>query len=396
MTANRKIKQAARKRAAASGMRYPQAKSRVAAEVTGIGNSLSGQTPSLGESAAAFTRILARFSPQAWINDYAVEVDPQGETEWDATVAFGALSLSYRERVLADGLDIDDALKGDPAAPEWVRHWQGPFSIYVEQYYDPADYEEREADAPERSLRERLGDLIEAHEAGEHTTSWVDCPWCDGDYELVRQVKNLLAKQRRIADRTGVTGPYVRAEAHDVDHVYEVEFDAAPWLVQADPEDIQALVDCGWGEVYPACGVARFCEEGCDLLGRMFEHVEREDVGFECQVGATQALAWLRVNRPEVLTQVHLGELPEHLRAFFEVEIRNEREGGVSPATLGSALDSWDQAPDGVRESWCGFGPYADSEAGRMARVERMSEIRDEIAGLVSFYGADTVLATLL
>jgi hypothetical protein len=30
-------------------------------------------------------RIIAEFVPQAWQDDYAVEVDPEGETTWDAS-----------------------------------------------------------------------------------------------------------------------------------------------------------------------------------------------------------------------------------------------------------------------------------------------------------------------
>ena len=43
------------------------------------------------------------------------------------------------------------------------------------------------------------------------------------------------------------------------------------------------------------------------------------------------------------------------LNNFFQVEIRNEEEGGVSPATLASAYDSFWQAPDDVMADWCGL-----------------------------------------
>ena len=36
------------------------------------------------------------------------------------------------------------------------------------------------------------------------------------------------------------------------------------------------------------------------------------------------------------------------LQEFFAAEIRNEDEGGVRPATLASALDSWRQAPEDI------------------------------------------------
>lgn len=80
----------------------------------------------------------ASFSPEAWIRDEAVPVDPQGDTTWDCT-AFVAQHQDYFDQLAAragsfddDGLiDSDDLLAGDPVAPDWVRSWQGPFTIRV-------------------------------------------------------------------------------------------------------------------------------------------------------------------------------------------------------------------------------------------------------------------------
>ncbi len=79
------------------------------------------------------TRYQAHFDPQAWVNDYAVSVDPEGEQTWDCT-AFASDDTDYTARVLGnwDGLDRDDVFIGDPAAPEWVRNWHGPFTITIE------------------------------------------------------------------------------------------------------------------------------------------------------------------------------------------------------------------------------------------------------------------------
>lgn len=81
--------------------------------------------------------VIARFVPQAWINDYAVDVDPEGDTEWDATAEFGQMPADYRADLLEElrsedeVIDNYDWLKSDPNAPEWVREWSGPFSIWV-------------------------------------------------------------------------------------------------------------------------------------------------------------------------------------------------------------------------------------------------------------------------
>lgn len=88
-------------------------------------------------------RFVASFHPQTWIRGYAVEVDPQGDTDWDVTEAFHQLPEEYKRQLLqeidvhsldgSDGeaLDIHDHLKDDPNAPTWVRTWAGPFDIYV-------------------------------------------------------------------------------------------------------------------------------------------------------------------------------------------------------------------------------------------------------------------------
>jgi hypothetical protein len=82
-------------------------------------------------------RIIARFTPEAWINDNAVEIDHDGPDTWDCTDAFEALSPEYKADLIeemeayGEASDDFDALMGDPAAPAWVNQHQGPFSIHV-------------------------------------------------------------------------------------------------------------------------------------------------------------------------------------------------------------------------------------------------------------------------
>ena len=82
--------------------------------------------------------LTARFTPEAWVRDNAVEVDPEGDVEWDVTEMFYSLPADFRivSEVAAMGdhddvLDNDDVLKDDPNAPAWIRNWHGPFSIHV-------------------------------------------------------------------------------------------------------------------------------------------------------------------------------------------------------------------------------------------------------------------------
>lgn len=83
-------------------------------------------------------RIIAKFNPQAWVNDYAVDVDPEGDTKWDVT---DFLTKEYTREQLA-GLEDNsyetDDLTRERNAPKWVRNWNGPF--YVEVASSIEDY----------------------------------------------------------------------------------------------------------------------------------------------------------------------------------------------------------------------------------------------------------------
>lgn len=77
---------------------------------------------------------VARFTPQAWVNDYAIEVDAEGEREWEVSLDFleqllRSLPDELRDELCKGHSYESDMLRGDPAAPEWVREWHGPFEV---------------------------------------------------------------------------------------------------------------------------------------------------------------------------------------------------------------------------------------------------------------------------
>ncbi len=71
----------------------------------------------LGESIP----VTLTFVPQAWVNDYAVEVDAQGPLTWQ--VPFTDL------KGIKPDSNPSDELHRDKAAPKWVRDWSGPFYV---------------------------------------------------------------------------------------------------------------------------------------------------------------------------------------------------------------------------------------------------------------------------
>jgi hypothetical protein len=76
-------------------------------------------------------RITATFIPQAWINDYAVVVDPVGDTQFDVTECVIALGKT-RALALQDDQHDSDTLREAPSAPQWIKDWSGPFAIAVQ------------------------------------------------------------------------------------------------------------------------------------------------------------------------------------------------------------------------------------------------------------------------
>lgn len=85
------------------------------------------------------TRYIATFYPQQsirWLGGDCYPADPQGDTDWDCTDYLNAnYPLSEIELIINDGIgsELTDSVRDDPAAPEWIREWDGPFEVRVEE-----------------------------------------------------------------------------------------------------------------------------------------------------------------------------------------------------------------------------------------------------------------------
>lgn len=79
-----------------------------------------------------------KFHPQKWVNDYAVAADPRGETEWQPSPEhIRYMTQTHGEQAFkADSYESDE-WRYDPAAPQWVKDWDGPF--YLEHKPDEGD-----------------------------------------------------------------------------------------------------------------------------------------------------------------------------------------------------------------------------------------------------------------
>lgn len=81
--------------------------------------------------------VIASYSPEYWLNDYAV---PAGPVEtWDASEFFSSLDEDYRNALVEEmerysyAIDNEDRFVADPSAPDIVREHKGPFTISLVQ-----------------------------------------------------------------------------------------------------------------------------------------------------------------------------------------------------------------------------------------------------------------------
>lgn len=74
--------------------------------------------------------VRVRFIPQAWIRNYAVEVDPEGAAEYDVPARD---AQDTDGQWLRDHDYASDALKGHDNAPAWIWDWSGPFEVEIDR-----------------------------------------------------------------------------------------------------------------------------------------------------------------------------------------------------------------------------------------------------------------------
>lgn len=79
-------------------------------------------------------RIIARFTPQAWINDYAVDID--GAYDFDVTAQILAMPKEQALTIEDDSYEADDLWHENAVSNE--KPHGGPFCVTVQQAI--ADY----------------------------------------------------------------------------------------------------------------------------------------------------------------------------------------------------------------------------------------------------------------
>lgn len=117
-------------------------------------------------------------------------------------------------------------------------------------------------------------------------------------WATARRIREIMAEQAA-APAPDVSELRVHAEAHSDDQEVSIPFDATIWFDQASDGEIVDLAAEDWrGEM--ADLVARLFEH--TATAGLFRHTRRTGSSFECSVDGDEALAWIAVNRQQILS----------------------------------------------------------------------------------------------
>lgn len=156
--------------------------------------------------------------------------------------------------------------------------------------------------------------MVERDEQGESIEAIQDVVWTAMGYPAEKvEVMMAVSDIHEVAeDSGGIDAFAVPAEAHSDDGQVTVSFDAAPWLVKANPSAIVALAHGGWGGDDSANAVAEGLAYRLPTLQKLFAYLQAvnqdcigDSVGFACRVDMDKAMAWLAVHRPVVAHGIH-------------------------------------------------------------------------------------------
>lgn len=104
----------------------------------------------------------------------------------------------------------------------------------------------------------------------------------------------------------------IPAEVHSDDQIVQVEFDAESWFAHASDDQIKSLAYINFGGGEPADVVAEHLEHQNAEIAALFSYLAikagKNDIGFECYVDPTYAMAWIEEHRPHLVNEINSAD----------------------------------------------------------------------------------------
>lgn len=131
-------------------------------------------------------------------------------------------------------------------------------------------------------------------------------------------------------EREELLGFPVHAEFWSDDRVFEVNFDARLWLMQASEKEISEVIHTGYRGDYSTDNIAEFMEDkvGGEEIKEAYAYIHvlqrsrKNDIGSECLIDKEQMLKWLAQHRTQILANILCERHDVTISEAQEEEIR--------------------------------------------------------------------------
>lgn len=165
---------------------------------------------------------------------------------------------------------------------------------------------------------------------------------------------DVLAFAQRDGAAENLPGPYVKAEFWTDDRVFEVEFDARPYLMQASDTALADIIEAGYRGDYSTDYVAEYVNdnglnqdlaEAFAYIGAIQKSGRKNDIGFEVSVDDQSFLRWMDEQRPVALACALCDRAGVRIVQAEEEEIAGrwdwlDEQGNASASSLETAEEA--------------------------------------------------------
>lgn len=222
-------------------------------------------------------------------------------------------SLALSRAVSACGSSVDGLLR-------WAG-WNVPATLtFQTSAIDAGDFKPEKSPTSGRMKLRLEGGIDVDFEVG----FTVDAGWyvsSRGSQEFYEQLESAVPESLVLpqvyevatSDAASLPEPAVKAKFWTDDRVFEVEFDARPYLMDAPDQALTAIMEVGFGgdqstdrvaEYVAEKGLNEDLSEAFTYLGAMRKARQKDPVGFECEVDREGYLRWMDAHRKPVLARL--------------------------------------------------------------------------------------------
>lgn len=145
------------------------------------------------------------FTPQAWVRDNAIDVDPEGDTVF-------YVDNDHLKQFTDDALKYElEPYQNLPNVPEWIKKWDGPFRFHVEDAPELVTLERESAGSyTYEGWRIECPHALDPSDRDRHWYATSDEHETLGPFDTLHEVRVYLTRRATIDDWRGDLAMHIR------------------------------------------------------------------------------------------------------------------------------------------------------------------------------------------